>query len=65
MALPNNNRNEKMNQRHRGVEKLTAISPRAKTGSRGGWIATATKNGGRRSLQKFDKVKLCIEGTNS
>jgi len=39
---------ELRNQRHRDVEKLTAISPRAKTGSRGGRSAPATKNGGRR-----------------
>jgi len=37
-----------MNQRHSGVEKLTAILPRAKTKSRSGRSAAATENGGRR-----------------
>jgi len=37
-----------MNQRHRGVEKLTAILPRAKTKSRSGRSAAATENGGQR-----------------
>ena len=36
-----------MNQRHRGVEKLTAILPRAKTKSRSGRSVLAMKEGGR------------------
>ena len=41
---------ESVNQKHRDTEKLTASSPRAKTGSRGGRSAAATENGGQRAL---------------
>ena len=39
---------ESVNRKHRDVEKLTASSPRAKTGSRGGRSAATTENSGRR-----------------
>ena len=56
---------ESKNQKHRDVENLTAISPRAKTVSWGGLSAAATENGGWRSRQKFGEVKRSVERTKS
>jgi len=41
---------EPKHRKHKDIEKLTAISPSAKTGSKGGRSVPAIENGGRRSL---------------
>ena len=47
---------ESVNRKHRDVKKLTASSPRANTGSRGGRSASATKNGGRWPWKKVRRA---------
>jgi len=44
---------ESRNRRHRDVEKLTTISPRAKPTSRSSRSALVTEEGGQRPLQRF------------
>ena len=56
---------ESKNRKHRDVEKLTMISPRARTGSRGARSAPATENGGQWFLQKFSDAKRSVETTKT